>query len=237
VFYVGFPRTPLKFKTNKMQSRKRPSKQPKKSRKVNYHAIPLPIQLAPPPYIAQRVKSDVFRFCTNATSTLAGIFTLANLASMMGLIATAATTSVFLSDMVKIRRICMWSTPATAGVPVTNSIKWIDDPGSTVTAGPPQTNSGTSVSFDRPAYCCLEAPKSNVSVFSQWVDSSLTTQWVVVVAPAGTIMDLHCDYILDDVGTTSAGPALVAATAGTVYHKIVVTGAATWTAVAPLNSI
>jgi len=50
-------------------------------------------------------------------------------------------------------------------------------------------------------------------------------------------MDIYFEFILDDVGSTSAGPTLAGATAGNIYHKIVTTGAATWTAVAPLNSI
>jgi hypothetical protein len=50
-------------------------------------------------------------------------------------------------------------------------------------------------------------------------------------------MDIYFNFIIDDIGATSAGPALVAATAGLIYHKTFVTGAATWTAVSPLNAI
>jgi len=117
-------------------------------------------------------------------------------------------------------------------------LKYVDDPAATVTSGPPKTQSDSSVSFDRPAYCCLTPPKDNSSVFSQWLDSSLTTAWIQVVAPAGSIMDIYYNFIIDDIGNTSAGPALAAATIGNVYHKSFVTGSATWTtALAQQNPI
>jgi hypothetical protein len=228
------------MRSSKKASGRRPNgagRAKKHPNRVNFHPVPRPMNLAPPTYVAQENRSWMVRFSNNATSTLAGVFTMANLASMLGVIATGATTSVFLADQVRIRRICMWSPVATAGVPVSNSIKWVDDPASSITSGAPKTQNDSSLSFDRPAYVCLEPPKDASSIFSQWVDSSLTTQWVTVVAPAGTIMDIYYNFIVDDVGATSAGPTLVAATAGIIYHKIVVTGAATWTAVAPNNFI
>jgi hypothetical protein len=116
-------------------------------------------------------------------------------------------------------------------------LKYADDPASNTQSGPPKTVSDTSISFDRPAYVCLEPPKDNTSIFSQWFDSSLTTTVVAWVLPAGTTIDFYFNFIIDDIGATSAGPTLIAATAGVIYHKAFVTGAATITAVSPLNSI
>jgi len=223
-------------------SRKQHKKSSKRGgNKVAYNQPMRPVYLAPPKYIVQENRTWVIRITNGATSTVGTTATIAQLAGMLGVIATSATASQFICDQFRIRRICMWSPVATAGVPVTNEIKWVDDPGSAITAGPPKTCSDSSVSFDRPAYVCLEPPKGNkgaTSIFAQWLDSSSTTAWIQWVAPAGTIVDIHFNFILDDIGNTSAGPTLIGATAGNIYHKSFTTGAATWTtALAQQNPI
>jgi len=116
-------------------------------------------------------------------------------------------------------------------------LKWVDDPASNTQSGPPKTQTDTAISFDRPAYCCLEPPKDNTSIFSQWADSSLTTAWFVAAFPAGAVMDLWFNWILDDIGAPSAGPAIAGGTLGLIYHKQMIAGGITWTVVTPLNSI
>lgn len=165
---------------------------------------------------------------TIAMNTLAGI---------IGVIATSATTSVFLCDQFRLRRVCMWGPVATAGVPVTCMIKYVDDPASNTQSGAPKTVSDTSISFDRPAYVCLEPPKDNTSIFSQWMDSSLTTTVLTVWCPNGTTIDFDFNFIIDDVGQTSIGPALAAATTGVIYHKTFALGGATVTVANGLNGI
>jgi len=210
----------------------------KKRNKIKYNSPQRPLYLAPPTYVLQENRSWVLRITNGATATLGTTATIAQLAAMLGVIATSATTSSLICDQFRIRRICMWSPVATAGVPVTNELKWVDDPASTVTSGPPRTVSDTSISFDRPAYVCLQPPKDNSSVFSQWLDSSLATPWIQWVAPAGSIVDIHYNWILDDIGNTTAGPTLAGATAGSIYHKSFSTGLATWTvALAQQNPI
>jgi len=207
-------------------------------KKLLYNSPQRPLYLAPPHYIIQENRSWIIRCTNGATATLGSTATLFQLAGMLGVIATSATTSSLICDQFKIRRICLWSPVSTAGVPVSNMLKWVDDPAATVTSGPPKTQEDSSISFDRPAYVCLTPPKDNSSVFSQWVDSSLATAWIQVVAPAGSIMDIHYNFILDDLGNTSTGPVLVGATAGNIYHKTFTTGAATWTtALAQQNPI
>jgi hypothetical protein len=116
-------------------------------------------------------------------------------------------------------------------------LKFVDDPASNTQSGAPKTVQDSSVSYDRPAYCCLEPPKDNTSIFSQWADSSLASQWIFLAAPPGSIMDLHFNFIVDDIGSPSAGPTIAGGTAGTIYHKTFAVGASTWTAVSPLNAI
>lgn len=221
-----------------MRSTKRFQKNPRKrTQKVQYHSPPRPIALAPPPYQAQLNRSWVVRFSCGATGTVGAQMTAAQLAAALGVIATAATTSVFIADQIRLRRVCIWGPVATAGTPVNVMLKFVDDPTNNTQSGAPKTVQDSSISFDRPAYCCLEPPKDNTSVFSQWIDSSLATPWIFLAAPPGSIMDLHFNFIVDDIGVTSAGPALIGATAGVIYHKTFTVGASTWTAVSPLNAL
>jgi len=218
--------------------KKRVTKKVKKRNKINYNSPQRPLYLAPPHYTLQENRSWVIRITNGATATVGTTATIAQLAGMLGVIATSATTSQFICDQFRIKRICMWSPVATAGVPVTNELKWVDDPNAAITSGPPRTTSDSSVSFDRPAYVCLQPPRDNSSIFSQWLDSSSTAAWIQWVAPAGSIVDIHFNFILDDIGNTSAGPVLVGATAGNIYHKSFTTGSATWTtALAQQNPI
>lgn len=216
-------------------NRQRNKKLSKKRNK--YIPRPRPINLSPPMYVSQENRTWMVRCNTNATATLSGNIAMNALAGMLGVIATGATTSVFLCDQFRLRRICAWAPVTTAGTPVTVMLKYADDPASNTQSGAPRTVSDTSISYDRPAYACLEPPKDNTSIFSQWMDSSLTTNVLVVVLPAGTTIDFYFNFIIDDIGVTSAGPTVAGATAGTIYHKAFAVGAATITAVAPLNSI
>jgi len=197
-------------------------------KKVSYNAPQRPLYLAPPHFTLQENRSWTIRFTNGATATVGSTINLGQFAAALGVICVTAITCRFICDQFRIRRICLWSPVATAGVPVTNELKWIDDPAATVTSGAPRTQSDTSISFDRPAYVCLTPPKDNSSVFSQWLDSSLTTPWVQLAAPAGSVMDIHFNFIIDDIGDTTAGPAIVGGTPGDIYHKGFVTGAATW---------
>jgi len=193
--------------------------------------------MAPPTYVSQENRTWMVRCSTNATSTTSGVIQMNGLANMLGVIAITATTSVYLCDQFRLRRICAWAPVATAGTPVTVMLKYVDDPTGNTQSGAPRTVSDTSISFDRPAYACLEPPKDNTSIFSQWFDSSLTTGVVACALPAGTIVDFYFNFIIDDIGVTSAGPTLIAATPGNIYHKALGVGAAVLTAVPPLNTI
>jgi len=208
----------------------------KKSHKIKYNQPVRPVYLAPPHFNLQDNRTWVLRGVVSA-GFVAQTITANLLAGFLGVIATGTTTSVFLCDQFRLKRICSWTPVVTAGTPVSSMMKYADDPASNTQSGAPRTQSDSSISFDRPAYCCLEPPKDNTSIFSQWSDSSLTTAWIVVSWPAGTVVDFYFNWILDDLGSTQAGPALIAATAGNIYHKSFTVGGGTLGVVTPLNGI
>lgn len=213
------------------------SRKRKAGPRVNFHKVPLPIALAPPTFRAQVTRSWHLRAICSGAAPTAFIFTVSQLSAFMGIIATSTTTSSLLCDQLKIKRMCVWGPVATAGTPVTTMLKWVDDPASNTQSGPPLTQSDTSVSFDRPAYCCLEPPRGNSSIFSQWADANLNTQWIVIGCPVGAVLDIWYDWILDDLGATQAGPTIAAASLGTIYHKNMVAGGTTFSAITAVNSI
>jgi hypothetical protein len=216
------------MRTNKNISKRSKRKTVQRPKREQYQAEELPICLAPPHFTQQENRSIRLRFVCGAAGTFGSVVALNQLAAALGVIATAATTSVFLCDQFRIRRICMWAPVVTAGTTAFCSLKYVDDPTATVTSGPPKSQADTSISFDRPAYVCLTPPKDNSSVFSQWLDSSLTTSWIFLSCSPSTVMDIWFNFVLDDMGVTSAGPTIVGGVAGTIYHKGFTTGAATW---------
>lgn len=206
-------------------------------KKPDYSQIVKPIALSPPAYQTQENRTWTIRSTLSGNPANSMVLTATQLAAHLGLIAITATTSNLLCDQFKVRRVCVWGPVTTAGTPVNVSLKYVDDPASNTQSGPPKTENGTSSNINEYAYCCLEPPKDNSSIFSQWADASLTTGWIVVTAPVGSIMQIWYNFILDDVGAPSAGPTIAGATPGLVYHKNMLVGAVVWTAVPPLNSI
>jgi len=197
----------------------------------------LPIFLAPPKYMQQQIIGWKVRYIVSGAPLAAQTFTCANLAQFMAVIATSATTSLYFNDQFRLKRTCVWGPVATAGTPVSVMLKYADDPANTATSGAPKTVGDTSVSFDRPAYACLEPPKNATSLFNNWLDSNQTIAVIVVSAPVGATIDFDFQCFIDDLGVPAAGPVLAGATAGVVYHKTQTFGGTTMTVVTPLNGI
>lgn len=197
--------------------RRNANKQPRKRQAKAVR--PLTLQSArlthPPNYTSQAVRT--FRIRANATAAVNGYQVLmTDLSGILGVIARTTTTSFYLSALARLRRVTFWAPVATAGVPVFVTLTWTNNSEDFET--PPITKSDNSISFDWPAFLDMRPPKGSLN--SKWHASSLTDAMFIVSCPAGTTMDLELDWVLCD-GTDVApiaGPALVAATPGTVYH-------------------
>jgi len=212
-------------------------KKSKKQRKRNaYEKVQKPIYLAPPTYVQQEVRSIKVR-CTMSGAAANVVMTATQIASLTGVIATAATTGVFLSQSFRMKRLCCWGPVATAGTPVTVELKYADIPGSSGgIATSPKTVSDTSVSFDRPAYCCLTPEKDGY--FDNWLQCNNGSSMLDITCPAGSTLDFDLQFILDDIGTQTASRTLAGATAGELYRLIANLGAPpTLVPVAPINSL
>jgi len=159
--------------------------------------------------------------------------TAAQLASVVGIIATSATTSVFMSDSFRLKRVSMWSWTGTQGTTVDIMLKFSDTGNAAGQGGPPCVALDSSASMDVPAYVTLRPPKQSAQ--NLWQDCSTTnaSPMLSYLSPQLAIMDLEFEFIIDDIGVTVAGPAIGGATLGTIYHHSV----ATLAAVTPLNRV
>lgn len=224
--------------SRKTHSRKRGSK--KRSKGDSYMKPSRPVYVGPPMFVQQEVRSWRLR-CSVSAAISAGAITMQQLSGLLGVISLATgagSATSLLCDQFRLKRTCVWGPVATAGTPVTVQLKYVDDPASNTFSGAPKTVSDSSVSFDRPAYVCLEPPKDGSSIFNLWMDSSLATQVLVLTCPAGSIIDFFFQWIIDDQGATSAGPTITAASVlGQIYHRSITTGGGTIGAVSPLNGI
>jgi len=216
------------------------AKKSKGKSKSEYVKPMRPAYLAPTTFVQQEVRPLRIR-CSVSAAISAGTITMAQLGGMLGIISLATgagSASSLICDQAKLKRVCVWGPVATAGTPVTVQLKYVDDPTSSVTSGPPKTVSDSSVSFDRPAYACLEPPKREQSFFSQWFDTNQAIGYVVITCPVGSIVDFWFNWILDDQGATSAGPVITAASViGQIYHRSITTGGGVIGCVSPLNGI
>lgn len=200
-------------------------------RRVSKRVKPTPpIYLSPPPYKAQQVRSWVVRFDVSANGS-SQTLTATQLAAMLGIIATSATTSVFLTDSFRLKRATMWSWTGTPGTTVDIMLKYSDAGNSAGQGGPPCVAMDSSASQDRPAFVTLAPPKN--SSMNLWQDTPATTVMLSYYSPQASILDLEFQFIIDDIGVAVAGPAIAGATLGNIYHK----NAATCLVVQPLNRI
>lgn len=189
-----------------------------------------PIYMCPPPYKQQSVRTWRVR-CDVASNAAAVVYTTAGIGGMLGVIATSATTSVYLCNSFRVKKFELWSWSATQGTSVDIEMKWSDTAFAGGQGGPPQSVADSSASTDRPAYCCLVPPKT--SVYNIWMNALAASSLLSIYSPQQSILDIHYEFWIDDLGVAAAGPALAAATLGNFYHKSI----SSLTVINPLNGI
>jgi hypothetical protein len=144
-------------------------------------------------------------------------FTYNQLAGLLGIIDTSATTSVFWTSVFRLRSVEIWSPVATAGTPVTASVTYTENGADF--ESPPVTMSDTSVSFDFPAHVLSKPPRGSLA--SKWHGSAQTDELFSLTFASGSTVDFVFDFVLSDVGNALAGPTIAGGMAGNLHHKIV----------------
>lgn len=140
-----------------------------------------------------------YRFAV--TSAFAGAVTFTDIAGAMGTFGTVTNTTVvaWIASL-RIKRVEMWTPPPSQGATATCSIDWFS-----TNQQPAMEFSDTSVSTAIPAHVRCVPPAKSLAAF--WQAAGNAANAFELVAPAGTIIDIHVDGILidaDDVGVTYA---------------------------------
>jgi hypothetical protein len=125
------------------------------------------------------------------------------------LIATTATVGYNLFDIFRVRQVEVWG-QAALGTPSTITLLFAQN-----ATGDQSIHTDTSLGV-KPAY--VKAVPSDRSLASFFNVTSNATLFLVS-APAGSILDLSCDFRTTNSQATAAQNALVAATAGELYYR------------------
>jgi hypothetical protein len=189
----------------------------------------LPYQLSPNRHISRgkassyasrvrngpiQIRSNVelrhrYRFVsTNAASTPVTPNSLMGCAGTVCTVTNSTVTSIFGS--VKVNLVEMWSPPASQGSSTTCSVDWIGS-----SYQPNREYSDTSVSVATPAHVISSPPPMSIASF--WQTSSTNTLFNLI-APAGTIIDVHLSLILNDDDESLVTVAVTTATLGNIYY-------------------
>lgn len=169
----------------------------------------------PPPYKTQVIRNLKIRCIASAGGSNA--FNYNQLSGLLGVIASSATTSVFWTTVFRLRRVTVWGPVTTAGTPVHVDLSW--DNTAQDFESPPTKFSDTSVSFDWPAFVDQAPPKGSLS--EKWHGSAQTDLCFNLDVPTGAAVEFIFDFVLNDDSSPLAGPALVGAVTGQLYHKAV----------------
>jgi hypothetical protein len=184
----------------------------KRGKKTGSSQIGVRVDTHPPRMVAQNVRG--FHLRTLATGVLASqVFTIGDLAGILGVIALTATSSRFLSQVFRLVRVRVWGPVATAGTPVSVVLQWNNTANDF--AGPPIELLDTSVSFDWPAFVDGIPPPGSLS--SKWHSSQQADTTFTLSCPAGSTVDFWFEWVLSDLQLLN-GPVIAGATVAEIYH-------------------
>lgn len=163
-----------------------------------------------PPQLSTNVKiTHWYRF--RSTDGAATGITQNDLRGIAGAVCTVANSAVSLIAIsTKVHEIRIWSPPASQGAVSTNAIQWnnVD-----FTAGPEVSD--TTMSTAIPARIRARPPKGSAASF---LLGSGTDNILVITAPAGSIIDVHCTHVLYDAQVAGTALTVAAGTLGALYY-------------------
>lgn len=162
-----------------------------------------------PPQIESVVSvTRTFRF--RSTAGTASTISALNLCQAFGGIGTVTNTTIAtLASAVKLHRISIWTPPASQGAVATCSVKWIS-----ATGGFTSELSDTSMSTAIPAHVSGRPPAGSRPSFQV---ASTSDPMFEIVAPTGSVIDVHATWMIRDQSNTSDTYAAATVTLGQIY--------------------
>jgi hypothetical protein len=168
------------------------------------------------PQICLQVTRDwKLRFVNQGAAINNVTFTIGQVAAQLGIIATSAVTSVFLTPVYRLKRVQMWGLTGTVSAEFPN----LSAAGSALIASPPKPKSDTSQAQVRYAYISMKPPKHTALEGMWWNVASIANALTIISLPVLGVVEFDFQWILDDLGATIPGPAIAAAVLGTIYHQ------------------
>jgi hypothetical protein len=154
-----------------------------------------------------------YRF-TSSSSSQTTIFG-STLVNALGVSATTAILGQPIFQTFKVNRIEIWAPPSAQGSFATCSVQF---PGTN--QSPSREFSDTSVSVTDPAHVIATPPP--LSLCSFWTNANeaggANDPLFTLVAPTGSIIELHMSMIVNDAAPPQSTAVLVGATIGAVYY-------------------
>lgn len=192
----------------------------RRARQNKYSGATRSVRGHPPQLRTNVMLSHTYRYTATSAQASTQFSTAALLlaAGCVGTVLNTTVTSVFQS--VRVRRLSIYSPPASQGSFATCSVEW----NGTVGSGT-QEVSDTSNSVSQPAMISSAPPRNSLGGF--WSSSVSNTALFTIICPAGSIIDLSLDLIMSDDETANPTRAVATAVLGTTYYLALDNGAGT----------
>ncbi len=171
----------------------------------------------PPVFKSEIIMTRKMRFRATAAVSEVSLQYRDLASGVVGIVAVTTTTSGILARAIKLKRVDTWFNAATAGTPVEGVIDWNSLPGTAFVAGPGSSVSKYSTSTAE--YTHLKSSPPVGSSAALWRDASDTSAAFTITLPAGGILDITLDYVVNDSNAVVSGASISGATIGTWYHK------------------
>lgn len=214
-----------------MQPRRKPSSRPK-----HRGASQPRLTVGPPTFTLQPMVSRKMQFQIATANLLNQVVTVAQLGRMcVPFMALTSTTSQFISNQFRVRKISLWAPPPVQGSLTQISLKYSDTNTVQGNTGASNFSGDSSMEPDRPAKCAIKPTPG--SSYAQFFGVAASPNFFVITAPIGSVLQISFDHYVDDSGTLTTGPTLTAATTGVLYHGNTVVNGTSFTPHTSYNSI
>jgi len=193
------------------------------------------LTVGPPTFVLQPMVSRKIQYQIGTANLLNQVVTASQLGKLcVPFVALTATTSSFISNQFRVRKISLWAPPPAIGSLTQISLKYSDTNTVQGNTGPTHFSGDSSMEPDRPAKCAI-VPLTGSS-YQQFFGVTASPNFFVITCPLGSVLQVSFDHYVDDSGTSTTGPTLIGATPGVLYHAIATIGSAVFTPHSSLNA-
>ena len=124
---------------------------------------------------------------------------------------TANNSVSLIANSVKVHKVSIWSPPAAQGGTATCSVTWSTANDYTAMVEVSDTTMSTAI----PAHVSTKPPPGSAASF--WLGAGTNTIFTVI-APTGSIIDVHCTHVLYDTQAAGTTVTVAAGTLGALYY-------------------